>query len=95
MLDGNYNLEVFVGDQIRARRLSQGISLTQLAEATGCPIQEIEEYEMGRKRTPPERLWDFAHKLNVPLSYFFAEIGRREAPRWATETKTASETRIG
>ncbi len=95
MSDDNYNLEVLVGKQIRAWRESRGVSLTQLAKATGCPTHELQEHEMGRKRTPPDRLWDFAQKLNVPLSYFFCQLGKREAPQWESETKMASVMRIG
>lgn len=96
MSDGRNSLELSVGKQIRARRLSKGISLSQLAAAGGCSAQEIEQYEMGRKRLPPDRLWDFAQKLNVPLSYFFCELGQqRDTPRWGNETKMTSVMRSG
>lgn len=95
MSDGKYNLEVFVGKQILAGRLSKGISLTQFAEAAGCSVDDVQKYEVGRKRTPPDLLWDFAQQLNVPLSYFFYQLGKREAPQWESETKVASVMRIG
>jgi transcriptional regulator with XRE-family HTH domain len=43
----------------------------QLAEAVGIKFQQIQKYETGMNRVSASRLWDIAHALGVPVSYFF------------------------
>jgi transcriptional regulator with XRE-family HTH domain len=84
------NLQVSIGEQIRARRQSLHMSANQLAKAVGCTRQESEDYELGRKRPSPRLLWDFAAQMGVPLSYFFQQLARRDAPQWGVANKPTS-----
>jgi transcriptional regulator with XRE-family HTH domain len=43
----------------------------QLAESVGIKFQQIQKYETGMNRISASRLWDIAHALGVPVSYFF------------------------
>jgi transcriptional regulator with XRE-family HTH domain len=43
----------------------------QLAESVGIKFQQIQKYETGANRISASRLWDIAHALGVPVSYFF------------------------
>jgi transcriptional regulator with XRE-family HTH domain len=72
------SLEVLVGQQIRALRIDQGLSVEQLAAAIGASLAELEGYENGCSRPSAARLWELAQTLRVPLSVLFncvIEIG--------------------
>jgi transcriptional regulator with XRE-family HTH domain len=48
-----------------------GTTQQQLAEAVGIKFQQIQKYETGMNRVSASRLWDIAHVLAVPVSFFF------------------------
>jgi transcriptional regulator with XRE-family HTH domain len=60
-----------VGNRVRDRRQSLGMSQTKLAEAVGLTFQQIQKYEKGTNRVGGSRLQQFANILNVPISFFF------------------------
>ena len=64
-------VDVHVGQRIRQRRWMVGITQQQLAESVGIKFQQIQKYETGMNRVSASRLWDIAHTLEVPVSYFF------------------------
>ncbi len=64
-------VDVHVGKRIRQRRWMNGTTQQQLAEAVGIKFQQIQKYETGMNRVSASRLWDIAHVLNVPVSFFF------------------------
>ena len=64
-------VDVHVGQRIRQRRWMVGITQQQLAESVGIKFQQIQKYETGMNRVSASRLWDIAHTLDVPVSYFF------------------------
>lgn len=43
----------------------------QLGDAVGIKFQQIQKYETGMNRVSASRLWDIAHALDVPVSFFF------------------------
>lgn len=43
----------------------------QLAEKVGIKFQQIQKYETGMNRVSASRLWDIAHAVEVPVSFFF------------------------
>lgn len=43
----------------------------QLGDAVGIKFQQIQKYETGMNRVSASRLWDIAHALEVPISFFF------------------------
>nr|WP_280859613.1 helix-turn-helix transcriptional regulator [Pararhodobacter sp. SW119] len=60
-----------VGKRIRHCRWMVGMTQQQLADAVGIKFQQIQKYETGMNRVSASRLWDIAHTLNVPVSFFF------------------------
>ncbi len=67
-------IDVFVGNRIRARRYALGISQTELGAAIGVRFQQIQKYETGANRVSASRLWAVAEKLGVEIEYFFQGI---------------------
>lgn len=67
-------VDVHVGKRIRQRRWMNGTTQQQLAEAVGIKFQQIQKYETGMNRVSASRLWDIAHVLCVPVSFFFEGI---------------------
>ena len=66
-----HEVDVHVGKRIRHRRWMNGTTQQQLAEAVGIKFQQIQKYETGMNRVSASRLWDIAHVLGVPVSFFF------------------------
>ncbi len=75
-------VDVHVGKRIRHRRWMNGTTQQQLAEKVGIKFQQIQKYETGMNRVSASRLWDIAHTLGVPISFFFEGMdGAAEAPQ--------------
>lgn len=64
-----------VGDRIRKRRTILGFTQEQLAEALDISYQQIQKYETGANRVSAGRLFQIAQRLEVPISFFFEELG--------------------
>ncbi|MFN3144017.1 MAG: helix-turn-helix domain-containing protein [Paracoccaceae bacterium] len=64
-------VDVHVGQRVRQRRWMVGMTQQQLAEKVGIKFQQIQKYETGMNRISASRLWDIAHALEVPISFFF------------------------
>jgi len=50
------------------------MSQSKLGESVGLTFQQIQKYERGSNRIGSSRLFEFAHVLDVPVSYFFDEM---------------------
>ncbi|MFC0342305.1 MULTISPECIES: helix-turn-helix domain-containing protein [Paracoccus] len=68
-------VDVHVGQRIRHRRWTVGMTQQQLADAVGIKFQQIQKYETGMNRVSASRLWDIAAALDVPVSFFFEGLG--------------------
>jgi transcriptional regulator with XRE-family HTH domain len=64
-------VDVHVGKRVRHRRWMVGMTQQQLGEKVGIKFQQIQKYETGMNRISASRLWDIAHALGVPVSFFF------------------------
>lgn len=64
-------VDIHVGQRIRHRRWLTGTTQQELAQAVGIKFQQIQKYETGTNRVSASRLWDIAHALEVPVSFFF------------------------
>lgn len=53
------------------RRLLNGLTQKQLAEAIGTSFQQLQKYEKGTSRIGPARLQLAAQALDVPIAFFF------------------------
>ncbi len=60
-----------VARRIRGKRLALGLSERAVAKTLGIGIEELENYEKGLIRVPPEQMIRLSEMLGVPISYFF------------------------
>ena len=67
-------VDVHVGSRVRLRRTLLGLSQERLGEAVGLTFQQIQKYERGANRIGASRMYDLAHVLDVPVSFFFEEM---------------------
>jgi transcriptional regulator with XRE-family HTH domain len=67
-------IDAHVGSRLRLRRLLLGISQEKLGAALGLTFQQIQKYERGANRVGASRLYDLSRVLDVPVSYFFADM---------------------
>jgi transcriptional regulator with XRE-family HTH domain len=84
-------VDVHVGKRIRHRRWMNGTTQQQLADAVGIKFQQIQKYETGMNRVSASRLWDIAHALDVPVTFFFEGIDHNPP---ATDSNSAMPTDI-
>ena len=64
-------VDVHVGKRVRHRRWMVGMTQQQLGDKVGIKFQQIQKYETGMNRISASRLWDIAHAMDVPISFFF------------------------
>jgi transcriptional regulator with XRE-family HTH domain len=72
-------IDAHVGSRLRLRRLLLGISQEKLGGALGLTFQQIQKYERGANRVGASRLFDLSSALDVPVSYFFADMPEETA----------------
>ncbi|HSG35976.1 MAG TPA: helix-turn-helix transcriptional regulator [Paracoccaceae bacterium] len=84
-------VDVHVGKRIRHRRWMNGTTQQQLADAVGIKFQQIQKYETGMNRVSASRLWDIAHALDVPVTFFFEGIDQDQP---AVDSNSAMPTDI-
>ena len=65
------DVDRFVGNRIRERRVMLGLSQQQMAQMIGVTYQQAHKYERGINRISAGRLFDIARVLRVPVSYLF------------------------
>ena len=68
-------VDVHVGARVRLRRTLLGMSQERLGDAIGLTFQQVQKYERGANRIGASRLYDLSRVLDVPVSYFFEEMG--------------------
>lgn len=60
-----------IGERIREARHAQSMSQTLLADSLGISFQQVQKYEKGANRVSAARLFDIAHVLGMPITYFY------------------------
>ncbi|WP_039962173.1 helix-turn-helix domain-containing protein [Bartonella elizabethae] len=80
MQTNNLNIDLLVGKRIRLRRKRLGMSQTTLGNALGISFQQIQKYENGLNRVSAGRLMQISDILNVPISFFYADIITKQQP---------------
>lgn len=69
------SVDVHVGQRLRVRRSLLGLSQEKLAEAVGLTFQQVQKYERGLNRISAGRLYQFSKILDIPVSYFYEQLG--------------------
>ncbi|MGB0553881.1 MAG: helix-turn-helix domain-containing protein [Alphaproteobacteria bacterium] len=72
--DGPREIDVYVGQRVRQRRVLCGLSQTELATAIGLTFQQLQKYERGMNRISASKLWQISQVLDVPVQWFFKEF---------------------
>lgn len=68
-------VDAHVGNRIRLRRTLLGLSQEKLAEALGLTFQQVQKYERGANRVSASRLHELSRVLDVPIGFFFDDMG--------------------
>lgn len=85
------NLELAIGHEVRAYRKKLGITVTDLAAATGISLGMLSKIENGNISPSLTTLQALSRALGVPLTAFFR---RFEEPRSATFVKAGEGVNI-
>jgi CheY-like chemotaxis protein/DNA-binding XRE family transcriptional regulator len=72
--DKQAGIYLHVGNRIRERRKTLGISQTRIAELMGISYQQVQKYETGTNQISLTRLLQFAHILNVAPEHFYEGV---------------------
>ncbi len=67
-------IDISIGKRIRHRRISMGLSQKALGNTLGVSFQQIQKYEKGLNRVSAKCLLEIAQKLQVPISFFYADL---------------------
>lgn len=65
-----------IGQNIRAKRLTAGMSQQTLGDALGVSFQQVQKYEGGRNRVSAANLWLASVAIEVPVAAFFEGLGQ-------------------
>ncbi|NEJ74842.1 helix-turn-helix domain-containing protein [Rhizobium phaseoli] len=69
------SIDVYVGNRVRVRRKTLGMTQHGLAELLGITFQQIQKYEKGTNRIGASRLQRISEILRVPIGFFFENDG--------------------
>jgi transcriptional regulator with XRE-family HTH domain len=73
------------------RRTLLGMSQEKLGEAIGLTFQQVQKYERGTNRIGASRLHDLSKVLDVPIGFFFEELGDWQSSKAAAKMSGFSE----
>lgn len=72
-IDATDPVDLFVGERLRAARLTSGLSQTELGKAMGLSFQQVQKYERGTNRISASMLARAAKALGVRVVDFFPD----------------------
>ncbi|WP_273719392.1 MULTISPECIES: helix-turn-helix transcriptional regulator [Bartonella] len=67
-------IDISIGKRIRHRRIAMELSQKALGSFLGVSFQQIQKYEKGLNRVSAKCLLEIAQKLEVPISFFYADL---------------------
>ena len=68
------NFNTHLGNKLKLRRLSLGLTQTKVAKAINVTFQQIQKYEKGTNGVSSIRLLQLSNYLKVPINYFFEDF---------------------
>ncbi len=66
-------VDIRVGERIKARRVSQGMSQERLGEELGITFQQVQKYERATNRVSASRLVNIARVLDITAAWLLGE----------------------
>lgn len=69
--DVRERIDKTIGDKIRTRRTTLGVTQMELGKALGMSFQQIQKYERGSNRVAASRIVQLAAALKVTPGWFF------------------------
>lgn len=66
-------VDLFVGQRLKAARLTSGLSQAELGKAMGLSFQQVQKYERGTNRISASMLVRAGKALGVPVADFFPD----------------------
>ncbi len=87
--DGPNPVDVHVGKRVRERRVSLGMTQTDLGEYLRLTFQQIQKYERGANRISASKLWALSDYLKVSVEWFFD--GLEKAGKGKKDVSTGPE----
>jgi transcriptional regulator with XRE-family HTH domain len=76
-------VDLHVGRTVKERRISLGLSQSEIAEALGLTFQQVQKYEKASNRISASKLYALASVLKVPIYYFFQGLDSSAMPGFA------------
>ena len=70
-MEDNFNKHL--GNKLKLRRLSLGLTQTKVAKAINVTFQQIQKYEKGTNGVSSSRLMQLSDFLKVPITYFYED----------------------
>ncbi|PIT69912.1 helix-turn-helix domain-containing protein [Bartonella tribocorum] len=83
--------DISLGKKIRFRREIKGVSQKQLGNHLGITFQQIQKYEKGLNRVSARYLQEITERLDVPISFFFADSAKKEESLYCYNDKISSK----
>ena len=71
-------VDAYVGERIRDRRTSLGLTQEHLASALQISYQQVQKYETGANRVSAGRLFELARILDIDVGYFFEGLNEQD-----------------
>ena len=66
-----HSIDLRIGEKIKSRRHTLGMSQTDLGRKIGVTFQQIQKYEKGSNKIVASKLFNLAKQMDVPIFYFF------------------------
>ncbi|MBX5141426.1 helix-turn-helix transcriptional regulator [Rhizobium lentis] len=67
----SHPVDIYVGQQLRIRRVHSNLSQNELGQKVGLSYQQVQKYESGKNRISASMLYAIASSLNVSVGCFF------------------------
>jgi transcriptional regulator with XRE-family HTH domain len=83
-----------IGRRIRIRRLEVRMSQSSLGEALDLTFQQVQKYEKGSNRVSAGRLQRIAEILDVPVTFFFNDMGKSGGSQLSTLLDSSYSVRM-
>jgi transcriptional regulator with XRE-family HTH domain len=76
-------VDLHVGKAVKERRMSLGLSQSEIGKVLGLTFQQVQKYEKASNRISASKLYALASVLKVPVYYFFQGLDASAVPGFA------------